>query len=124
MRLASSRAGRLLVAAAFASLLAACNGGRGQVASLDGYTPDPTLKTASKSNLVGRVSHACVVTQSRLQKVPGGSVEQSCGCYAERTLNSLSKDEIQSYRATGYFNDSAKAKALNALDSCQLPRPV
>lgn len=65
-----------------------------------------------------------MVTQARSQKVPEASVEQPCGCYADRTLSSLDSGEIQSYRATGYFNDSAKAKALNALDSCKLPRPA
>ncbi|GJE54326.1 MULTISPECIES: hypothetical protein [Methylobacterium] len=124
MRLVSSRASKLLAAAALASLLAACQSGRTQVASLEGYTPDPALKTASKSNLKGRVSHACVITQARSQKVPEASVEQPCGCYADRTLSTLDSGEIQSYRATGYFNESAKAKALNALDSCKLPRPA
>ena len=123
---AHSRASRLLVAAGLVSLLAACNtAGRGtQVASLEGYTPDPTLKSASVGNLNHRISHACVITQSRLQKVSGGSVEQACSCYADQTLASLDKGEVQSYRATGYFNDSARAKALTALDSCKLPRPV
>jgi len=124
MRLASSRASKLLIAAGLASLLAACQSGRTQVASLEGYTPDPALKTASKNNLKGRVSHACVVTQSKLQKVEEAAVAQPCGCYADQTLKSMDSGEIQSYRATGYFNDSAKAKALNALDSCKLPRPV
>lgn len=120
----SSRAGRLLVAVGLISLLAACNTGRVQTASLDGYTPDPALKTASRSNLKGRVSHACIVTQSRFQKVAEASVEQPCGCYADRTLAALDKSELQSYRTTGYFNDSARAKALGALDSCKLPHPV
>lgn len=124
MRLVFSRASRLLVAAGLASMLAACVSGRTQVASLEGYTPDPALKTASKSNLKGRVSHACVVTQSRLQKIGEAAVEAPCGCYADRTLSTLDKAEIQSYRTTGYFNDSAKAKALDALDSCKLPRPA
>lgn len=124
MRLVFSRASRLLVAAGLASMLAACVSGRTQVASLEGYTPDPALKTASKSNLKGRVSHACVVTQARFQKIGEAAVEAPCGCYADRTLSRLDKAEIQSYRTTGYFNDSAKAKALDALDSCKLPRPV
>ena len=51
-------------------------------------------------------------------------LERPCGCYADRTLASLDKGELQSYRTTGYFNDSARAKALSALDSCKLPRPV
>ena len=124
MRHAHLRKGRLLVAAGLLSLLAACNANRGQYASLGDYTPDPALKTASKSNLKSRVSSACVVTQSRLQKADEAALAQPCGCYADRTLASLDKGELQSYRSTGYFNDSARAKALTALDSCKLPRPV
>ncbi len=124
MRHSFPRAGRLLVAVGLLSALAACNAGSRQTASLEGYTPDPALKTASVSNLKSRVSYACVITQSKLQKAPEASVEQPCGCYADRTLKTLNKDEVQSYRATGYFNDSAKAKALDALDSCKLPRPA
>ena len=118
------RAGRLIMAAGLFAALAACNASRTQTASLEGYTPDPALKSASMSNLKGRVSHACVITQSKLQKVAEASVEQPCGCYADKALSTMSRDEIQSYRATGYFSDSARAKALGALDSCQLPRPV
>lgn len=124
MHSVTSRAGRFLIAAGLVSLLAACNARGGQYASLSDYTPDPALKSASRSNLKGRVGHACVITQSRFQKVAEGNVEQPCGCYADRTLASLDKSELQSYRSTGYFNDSARAKALSALDSCKLPRPV
>ena len=125
MRSTSSRAARLALAAGLLSALAACNAGKGTpTASLEGYTPDPALRTAPKSNLVGRVRYACTVTQARLQSVPEASLQRPCGCYAERTLRSLDKAEVDAYRTTGYFNDSAKAKALTALDSCQLPRPA
>lgn len=126
MRLTFSRSGRLLAAAGLVSLLAACNsaGSTAQYSSLEGFVPDPALKTASKSNLAGRVRHACTVTQAKLQKVEETALAAPCGCYAERTLSALDRDEVASYRATGYFNDSARAKALSALDSCKLPRPV
>lgn len=125
MRTALPRSGRLLLAACLLPLLAACNATRpGPTASLEGYTPDPALKTASTRNLTGRVRHACTVTQGRLQSVPEASLARPCGCYAEKTLASLNKGEVESYRTTGYFNDSAKAKALSALDACQLPRPA
>ena len=88
------------------------------------YQPDPALKTASRSELEARVRTACTVIQARLQNVSERSVSQPCGCYAERTLSTLDKDEIASYRTTGYFNDTARAKALGALDSCKLPRPI
>ena len=125
MRLTFPRTGRLLAAAGLVSLLAACNAGRNaQYTALEGYVPDPALKTASKSNLTGRVRHACAVTQAKLQKVEEAALAAPCGCYADRTLAALDKDEIASYRSTGYFNDSARTKALTALDSCKLPRPV
>lgn len=125
MRYAHPRTGRLLLAAGLLSALAACNAARPpQTAALEGYTPDPALKTASTGNLTGRVRRACTITQARQQSVPEASLARPCGCYAERTLSALDKAEIESYRTTGYFNDSARAKALAALDSCQLPRPA
>ncbi|KQO53627.1 hypothetical protein ASF24_04625 [Methylobacterium sp. Leaf86] len=125
MRSIASRTGRILLAAGLVSLLAACNANKGApTASLEGYTPDPALKTASASNLTGRVRYACTVTQSRLQSVPEASLARPCGCYAKQTLASLNPAELESYRTTGYFNDSARAKALSALDSCSLPRPA
>lgn len=125
MRYAHPRTGRILLAAGLLSLAAACNASKGgPTAALDGYVPDPALKTASTRNLTGRVRHACAVTQGRLQSVPEASLARPCGCYARQTLGSLDAAEIESYRATGYFNDSARAKALSALDSCKLPRPA
>lgn len=125
MRSIAPRTSRILLAAGIVSLLVACNANKsGPTAALEGYTPDPALKTASTGNLTGRVRHACAVTQARLQSVPEASLARPCGCYAKQTLSSLDTAEIESYRATGYFNDSARAKALSALDSCKLPRPA
>ncbi|GJD96526.1 hypothetical protein [Methylobacterium iners] len=125
MRYAHPRTGRLILAAGLISLLAACNASRApQTAALEGYTPDPALKTASTNNLTARVRRSCAVIQARQQSVSEESLSRPCGCYAQKTLASLDQAEIQSYRTTGYFNDSARAKALAALDSCKLPRPV
>jgi hypothetical protein len=38
-------------------------------------------------------------------------------------MRALSADEVQAYRDTGIFNDTARAKALSAIDSCRLQRP-
>ncbi len=38
-------------------------------------------------------------------------------------MRSLDATEIQSYRDTGVFNDTARGKALAALDRCKLKRP-
>jgi len=88
------------------------------------YQPDPALKTASMSELQARVRQACSVTQARLQNVTEASLSRKCDCYAGRTMRSLSADEVQAYRDTGVFNDTARAKALSAIDSCRLERPT
>jgi hypothetical protein len=88
------------------------------------YQPDPALKTESMGQLRARVSQACSVTQTKLQSgVSEASLSRSCDCYAGRTMRSLSTDELQAYRDTGVFNETARAKALTALDACKLPRP-
>ncbi len=88
------------------------------------YQPDPALKTESVAQLRVRVSQACAITQARLQSgVSEASLNRGCDCYAGRTMRSLSADELQAYRETGVFNDSAREKALSALDSCKLQRP-
>ncbi|MCB5177030.1 MULTISPECIES: hypothetical protein [Microvirga] len=88
------------------------------------YQPDPALKTASMGELRARVSQACAVTQARLQNVSETSLSRKCDCYAGRTMRALSTDEVQAYRDTGVFNDTARAKALGAIDSCNLQRPA
>lgn len=87
------------------------------------YEPDPALKTASMSDLRARVGEACSVIQAKQQGVSESAVSQKCGCYAGRTMRALSADEVQAYRDTGVFNDSAREKALAALEACKLQRP-
>ncbi len=114
----------LLIAAGFIALGATAALASGSSAPFEQYQPDPALKTASKGNLEGRVRHACAVVQARLTNASESSLDRPCGCYAKQTLRSLDESEIEAYRTTGYFNDSARAKALSALDACKLQRPV
>lgn len=88
------------------------------------YQPDPALKTASRSDIEGRFRRACQATQARLQSTQEGAVSRPCGCYASRTLRSLDASELDAYRTTGVFNDTARGKALAAIDACQLKRPL
>ena len=89
------------------------------------YQPDPALKTESMSQLRARVSQACAITQAKLQsEASEASLNRSCDCYAGRTMRSLSAEEVQAYRDTGVFNDTARDKALKALDACNLARPT
>ncbi|WP_243368056.1 hypothetical protein [Microvirga solisilvae] len=87
------------------------------------YEPDPALKTASMSDLRARVSQACSIVQAKQQNASEASFATKCGCYAGRTMRSLNAEEVQAYRNTGVFNDTAREKALAALDACQLQRP-
>ncbi|WP_201832261.1 hypothetical protein [Microvirga zambiensis] len=88
------------------------------------YQPDPALKTESMAQLRARVSQACTVVQARSRSgVSEASLKSPCDCYAGRTMRALSPEEVQAYRDTGVFNDTARAKALSALDACKLPRP-
>ncbi|WP_210487270.1 hypothetical protein [Microvirga antarctica] len=88
------------------------------------YQPDPALKTESVSQLQARIRQACGVTQAKLQGVSETSLSRKCDCYAGRTLRTMSADEVQAYRDTGVFNDTARGKALAALESCKLQRPA
>ncbi len=115
---------------AFRSLLAAAAMTVCATAALAGassmptqYQPDPALKTASMGELRVRVGQACAVTQARIQNVSESSLTRRCDCYAGRTMRALSDEEVQAYRDTGVFNDTARTKALNAIDSCRLQRP-
>jgi hypothetical protein len=39
-------------------------------------------------------------------------------------MRAMAPDEVQAYRDTGVFNETARAKALTALDACRLQRPA
>jgi hypothetical protein len=86
------------------------------------YTPDPALQRASRSELEARIRKACTVVQAREQGVAEISLSGPCGCYASRSLRAFSEAEIQAYRDTGIFNDTAREKAYAALAACGVQR--
>lgn len=86
--------------------------------------PDPTAKNLTPYMIQLRAFDACLVTQSRLLGTTREAVHTPCSCYAKGTVNSMSKDELQAFRDTGYFNDSAREKGLSFVDQCKLKRPV
>ncbi|MGF3027439.1 hypothetical protein ACQVP2_32110 [Methylobacterium aquaticum] len=118
MRLRTFLAAGLLALGAGAAFAGASS------SQLEAYQPDPALRTAPTSELETRVRRSCAVVQARMQNAAETSFERPCGCYAKTTLRALDASEIEAYRSTGYFNDSARTKALNAIDSCKLRRPV
>jgi hypothetical protein len=86
--------------------------------------PDPTAKNLTPYMIQLRAFDACLVTQSQLMGTTREAVHTPCSCYAKGTVNAMTKDEIQAFRDTGYFNDSARAKGLGYIDQCKLKRPI
>ncbi|AMJ59861.1 hypothetical protein [Bosea sp. PAMC 26642] len=85
---------------------------------------DPTAKNLTPYMIQLRAFDACLVTQSRLMGTTREEVHTPCSCYAKGTVGAMSKDEIQAFRDTGYFNDTAREKGLGFLDRCKLKRPA
>ena len=85
--------------------------------------PDPSAAKLTPYMIRLRAFDACMVQQSALQKKTKEAVHSPCSCYANKTVDSMSKDELDAFRATGYFNDVTRAKAVQYLDECKLVRP-
>ena len=85
--------------------------------------PDPTAKNLTPYMIQLRAFDACLITQSRLMNTTREAVHTPCSCYAKGTVNAMTKDEIQAFRDTGYFNDSAREKGYDFIDRCKLKRP-
>ena len=85
--------------------------------------PDPTAKNLTPYMIQLRAFDACLHTQSQLMVTTREAVHTPCSCYAKGTVNAMTKDEIQAFRDTGYFNDSAREKGLGFIDQCKLKRP-
>ncbi len=85
--------------------------------------PDPTARNLTPREIQKRAQDACEITQARLASTTSGEVAGPCACYARGTIRAMNKDEIEAFRATGYFNDSAREKALGFIDKCGLKRP-
>jgi hypothetical protein len=85
--------------------------------------PDPTAKNLTPYMIQLRAFDACLITQSQLMNTTREAVHTPCSCYAKGTVNAMTKDEIQAFRDTGYFNDSAREKGYDFIDRCKLKRP-
>ena len=85
--------------------------------------PDPTAKNLTNYQIQLRAFDACLVTQSRLLNTTREAVQTPCSCYAKGTVSAMSREEIQAFRDTGYFSDSAREKGLRFIDQCKLKRP-
>lgn len=86
--------------------------------------PDPAAATLTPREIGDRAYTGCLIIQSRLQSKPQETFSSACTCYSKRTIAKMTKDEIAAFRQTGYFDDTTREKALEALDHCRLPRPI
>jgi len=115
------RLGAVVLAGGFSMLLGASAFAASSSTALP--PPDPTAKNLTPYMIQLRAFDACLVTQSQLLGTTREAVHTPCSCYAKGTVNAMSKDEIQAFRDTGYFNDTAREKGLRFIDQCKLKRP-
>ena len=85
--------------------------------------PDPRTKTMSRQQIQMRALDGCLISQSRLQQTTRDAVRAACTCYAAGTIRAMTNPEVQAFRDTSVFSDSAREKALAQLDRCKLVRP-
>lgn len=85
--------------------------------------PDEAVKTMNRAGIQDRAFKGCVAQQTKMAAVPAELIDRGCSCYAGRTVQRMSNREVEAFRATGYFNDETRERALKALDACGLKRP-
>lgn len=91
------------------------------------FTPppvDPALKNATPYVISLKVFDQCRLVQSRLMQTTQEAVHTPCSCYSKATVAQMSRDELNFFRSNGYFNNTAREKALRNIDSCKLKRPA
>ncbi len=86
--------------------------------------PDPTAANLTNAQIQARALNACVITQSQLLSRTQEEVRAPCTCYAQRTVRAMTRTELANFRATGYFDDTSREKALGFIDQCRLKRPI
>lgn len=86
--------------------------------------PDPTAANLTNAQIQERAYEACLITQGRLIGTPRETLRQPCNCYARGTIRSMTPTELANFRATGYFDDTTREKALGFIDRCSLKRPI
>jgi hypothetical protein len=116
------RMGAVVLAGGFFVLTGMAALAAGSTASLP--PPDPTAKNLTPYMIQLRAFDACLHTQSQLLQTTREAVHTPCSCYAKGTVTAMTKDELQAFRDTGYFNDSAREKGLRFVDQCKLKRPI
>lgn len=87
-------------------------------------TVDPALKNATPYVISLKVFDQCRLVQSRLMQTTQEAVHTPCSCYSKATIAQMKKDELDFFRANGYFNDETREKALRNIDRCKLKRPA
>jgi hypothetical protein len=85
---------------------------------------DPTAANLTKPQIQKRAYDACLITQARVMSTTQAELRGPCNCYARGTIRAMGNDEVAAFRATGYFSDATRVKALGFVDSCKLKRPI
>ncbi|MCP8939374.1 hypothetical protein NK718_12685 [Alsobacter sp. SYSU M60028] len=86
--------------------------------------PDPATATMRRSQAKDYVAEGCEKQWAKESGSAVANLTSACRCYATRTVNALSNSEFEFFRAKSYFDDSAREKALKAIDACKLKRPI
>ena len=84
---------------------------------------DPKLATATPYYISLKIFDQCLYLQSRLNRTTQEAVHSPCSCYAKRTVQLMDPPELDFFRANAFLNETARAKALDSLDTCKLKRP-
>lgn len=84
---------------------------------------DPTARSLTVPQIRDRAAMACRTQQARLTSRPESTFAAPCTCYARRTVEGMSPQDVVEFRATGFFNDGTRARALDNLTNCGLARP-
>jgi hypothetical protein len=85
--------------------------------------PDASAKSMDRNSIRDAAKDYCI---RRVVKENNLSLDQAttgCGCYANRTVSQMSRQDVVDFREKGYFNEGTSKRALLALDLCNVPKP-
>ncbi|MDJ1157159.1 hypothetical protein QNA08_02760 [Chelatococcus sp. SYSU_G07232] len=112
----------LVLAGAMAASAAAFAGAAPPPASAAPAGLPKDYSSLSNEQIRTQILDACVVRQWGETESKTDNYAQRCGCYATRVAKAMTPDEFDAFRSTGYFSDSARAKAEDALLACKVSR--
>ena len=85
--------------------------------------PDATAKSMDRNAIRDAAKDFCVRRVVKENNMAADAAASGCGCYANRTVTQMSKQDVSDFRDKGYFNEATAKRALLALDLCNVPKP-